>query len=277
MKVLIADDDETLRTELAELLQQGGHEASVAADGKETMQRLEGEPFDVVLMDWRMPGAAGSDLLRRVKEVRPETAIIVMTGYGSVDTAVKALKSGAVDFIEKPFEIQSIERAFQHTRKAARESQRKFRREVSLKERHQVSGRPRVAGSEDIKAAFLNYTNGTLVAHKIRSGEKTIDEDILAATLDVISNFMRTSFPMLQGKRLRSISQGDHTLVIERGKNVYLTLVIRGEESEAMRRRMRARIRDFESQNREALEHWNGDPDEVGGLDDLLSAFIPTG
>lgn len=110
MKVLIADDDTTIRMELAELLREQGHEVKVASDGAEAIRMLEAEGFDAALLDLMMPRATGLEVLRRVRVVRPRTAVIMITGQGTIDAAVEAMKTGAADFIEKPFEVEAIER-----------------------------------------------------------------------------------------------------------------------------------------------------------------------
>src|SRR6195256_5098663 len=116
MKVLVADDDATLREEVVELLRAGGHEVHAASDGNEAIRRLEAEPFDLALVDWNMPGKTGGEVLKKAREIRPQTAVIVMTGYGNVDTAVEALRSGAKDFLQKPFEADSLEKTIERIR-----------------------------------------------------------------------------------------------------------------------------------------------------------------
>lgn len=125
-----------------------------------------------------------------------------------------------------------------------------------------------------IKAVFLTYKDGTLIGAKVRPGETTIDQDLFGATLDVIQNFMRTSFPILRGKSLSSITHGNYTLVVEQARYGYLTVVLDGEESDQLRRQMRDLLLDFEEQNRKTLERWRGIPAEARGTDDVLSAFF---
>lgn len=110
MRILVADDDETLRTELMTLLQEDGHEAVAASDGGEALRLIEREAFDVALLDLKMPKATGLDILRRLRVVRPETAAVMITGQGTIDTAVEAMKAGAVDFLEKPYDVESLQR-----------------------------------------------------------------------------------------------------------------------------------------------------------------------
>ena len=113
MKILVADDDPTLRSELAELLRADGHEVDIASDGGEALERLETDPFEVALLDLVMPRATGLEILHRLQVIRPETAVVMITGHGSVDVAVEAMKGGAVDFVVKPFEIESLQRVLQ--------------------------------------------------------------------------------------------------------------------------------------------------------------------
>jgi hypothetical protein len=122
----------------------------------------------------------------------------------------------------------------------------------------------------DVKAAFLRTKQGLLVASKVRAGEKAGDEDLLVATLNIIQNFMLVSFPILKGKRLRSISQGDPTLVTETGKHLFLTVVIRGEDSRALRERMRAALKGFEDSNKALFAHWDGTVEAPQGADETL-------
>lgn len=113
MRILIADDDPTLRSELAELLRGDGHEVRVAADGREALRLLESEACDVALLDLVMPGSTGLEILKRLQGARSGTAVVMVTGHGSVDVAVEAMKAGAVDFIVKPFEVPALQRVLQ--------------------------------------------------------------------------------------------------------------------------------------------------------------------
>jgi CheY-like chemotaxis protein len=110
MRILIADDDTTLREQLSELLREDGHGVVAAADGGEALRFVEREVFDVALLDLRMPKATGLEVLHRLQVVRPETAVVMITGQGTIDTAVEAMKSGAMDFVEKPYELEALRR-----------------------------------------------------------------------------------------------------------------------------------------------------------------------
>jgi predicted regulator of Ras-like GTPase activity (Roadblock/LC7/MglB family) len=126
----------------------------------------------------------------------------------------------------------------------------------------------------DVRGAFLIYEDGTLIGAEVQPGEKVIDEDLFSATLDVIQNFMRTSFPTLRGQWLRTITHGDYTLIIERGKHTYVVLVIEGVENDQLRRQMRDTLLKFEAQNRAVLSSWRGVPSEATGTKTMLMSLL---
>ncbi len=127
----------------------------------------------------------------------------------------------------------------------------------------------------DLLNAFLIYGNGTLIASKGKEGvDQKIDDDIFGATLDAIQSFMKTSFPYLVGKWLRTVEHGDMRIIIERGQHCYLALVIQGVESDFLRRQMIEALNTFEARNRSKIVNWNGVVDELRGLDELLDSFF---
>ena len=125
----------------------------------------------------------------------------------------------------------------------------------------------------DVKGAFLTYSDGTLIFSKVAPGQAMIDEDLFGATLDVIQNFMRTSFPSLRGA-LRAIRHGEYTLVMERGRFTYLTIVLEGMENDQLRRYMRDLLLYFEEENRPILERWRGVPSDALGTDEFISSIM---
>jgi two-component system, NtrC family, response regulator AtoC len=105
-KILVADDEQNLRRVLTALLRREGHDVLQAASGLEAIEHLG--QVDVVITDLRMPGADGMEVLRTASAKHPHVPVIMITAYGSVGQAVEAIKAGAFDYIEKPFEQQSI-------------------------------------------------------------------------------------------------------------------------------------------------------------------------
>ncbi len=102
-KVLVIDDEAIVRTSCKRILSPDGYEVRLASNAFEGIKMLEEEQFDLVLTDLKMPDMDGITVLETIKQRWPQTQVIVITGYQTVDTAVKAIKLGAFDYIEKPF------------------------------------------------------------------------------------------------------------------------------------------------------------------------------
>ncbi len=101
-RILVADDEPGLRTFAAEALQDDGHVVAQAADGAEAARQLQRESYDLLITDLRMPRLDGMALLRQVRVEQPELEVIVLTAFGTVDSAVEAMKLGAFDYLQKP-------------------------------------------------------------------------------------------------------------------------------------------------------------------------------
>jgi FixJ family two-component response regulator len=106
--VLIVDDEKSIRLTLAMALEKLEVPVDQAENGEEALAMLAKKPYGLMLLDLRMPGVDGMEVLRRVSNVRPELRVVIITAYGSVDTAVEAMKLGAVDFLEKPFHAEDV-------------------------------------------------------------------------------------------------------------------------------------------------------------------------
>jgi two-component system, NtrC family, nitrogen regulation response regulator GlnG len=108
-RILIADDEDSLRWVLEKGLRQGGYEVTVAKDGPGALRAFElDEPFDLVFLDVRMPGMDGLSVLARLRELRPDVHVIVMTAHGTMDTAIQAMQRGAYDYLAKPFDLDEV-------------------------------------------------------------------------------------------------------------------------------------------------------------------------
>src|SRR5437899_1672833 len=108
-RILIADDHDALRRGLVRGLTEVGHEVDEASNGNLAIEKLHDSYFDIVLSDLKMGGSDGMDVLRTTRAMHPTTAVILMTAFGSVNTAVEAMKIGAFDYVQKPFEIEEME------------------------------------------------------------------------------------------------------------------------------------------------------------------------
>ena len=108
MKILIADDDPMQRELLSGFLEKQGYRVLTAADGQEALTLFQKEPIQLALLDHQMPGLTGDQVLERIKSSNPLVRAILITAYGAVETAVKVMKLGADDFIEKPVDLTSL-------------------------------------------------------------------------------------------------------------------------------------------------------------------------
>lgn len=121
--ILIVDDDVAVATVLAALCRQRGYLATIAADGMAALAAAETRPFDIAVVDLRMPGLSGLEVLERLKRLSPETAVVMLTAHGTIDDAVRAMRLGAAEFLQKPFDRDElffvIERALAVARRDA--------------------------------------------------------------------------------------------------------------------------------------------------------------
>jgi two-component system, NtrC family, response regulator len=106
--VLIADDEKSIVVPLRDDLEAAGHRVTAVGDGLAALERLGERPYDCVITDMRMPGLSGMDLLKQIHAQSSETEVIVVTGYGTIENAVEAMKNGACDYILKPFLNEEI-------------------------------------------------------------------------------------------------------------------------------------------------------------------------
>ena len=103
LNILIIDDDQSIRTSCRQVLSRSNYVVEVAADGHEGLELMKKRAFDILILDLKMPGIDGMDVLKRMETVSPDTIVIVITGYATVESAVQAMKAGAYDFVPKPF------------------------------------------------------------------------------------------------------------------------------------------------------------------------------
>ncbi len=108
LNLLIVDDERSIREACREVAQSLGFNAQIADSAEHAYRALDLQSFDAVLLDLRLPGAGGLDALRRIKERRPDAVVIVVTGYGTVQSAVQAMKNGAYDYVTKPFSVDEL-------------------------------------------------------------------------------------------------------------------------------------------------------------------------
>jgi two-component system, NtrC family, nitrogen regulation response regulator NtrX len=108
MKLLIIDDEKSIRNTLKEILEFEGHEVFLAADGAEGLALATSNNFEVIFSDIKMPNMDGMELLDKLSEANVESSVVMISGHGSIDTAVECIKKGAFDFIQKPLDLNRI-------------------------------------------------------------------------------------------------------------------------------------------------------------------------
>ncbi|MEK6661506.1 MAG: sigma-54 dependent transcriptional regulator, partial [candidate division NC10 bacterium] len=107
-QILVVDDEESIRWTLRKALEREGYRVVLASDGDEGLARATESGIDLVLMDIKMPGSDGLETLTRIKEIRPNLPVIIMTAFGTLQAAVQAMKRGAYDHITKPFDFDEL-------------------------------------------------------------------------------------------------------------------------------------------------------------------------
>jgi two-component system, NtrC family, response regulator AtoC len=108
IRVLVVDDEEIVRESLLGWLEKDGYRVETAPDGPTALARIAAEPWSIVLVDLKMPGMDGMQVLEETRKLRPEAVVVIMTAYATVDTAVTAMKKGAYDYLVKPFDPEEL-------------------------------------------------------------------------------------------------------------------------------------------------------------------------
>ncbi|MFN3481072.1 MAG: response regulator [Thermodesulfovibrionales bacterium] len=107
-RILVADDDEIALDVVSSLLSKEGYPVLTAKDGLEAIATLRKEHISLVISDLRMPGADGIEVLRQAMRIDPDMAVVILTAYGTLDSALEAMEEGAFDYLTKPFKVQEI-------------------------------------------------------------------------------------------------------------------------------------------------------------------------
>lgn len=138
-EILIVDDEVNIRSALVTILEKRGHRVVAVGSGEDAWAFMQRTPVDLILTDLKLPGMGGIELLRRVKDGVPETEVVVMTAYGSVETAVEAMRLGAYDYVTKPIEKERfpvvVEKALERRRLAA--ENRRLRQDLQTRKHYE--------------------------------------------------------------------------------------------------------------------------------------------
>jgi two-component system NtrC family response regulator len=138
--ILVVDDEGAQLELVGGFLRKRGFEVALAPDGQEALARVRREPFDLVLTDQKMPELSGLQLLEAVRALNPETPVIIMTAYGTIETAVAAIRAGATDYLTKPLDLDELLHRVHQTRERQRLLTENRDLRQALHERHRVEG-----------------------------------------------------------------------------------------------------------------------------------------
>ncbi|MDP1569886.1 MAG: sigma-54 dependent transcriptional regulator [Vicinamibacterales bacterium] len=207
-RILVADDHDALRRGLSLALTAAGHDVEEAPNGNAAIERLHEGYFDVVVSDLRMGGSDGMDVLRTTRSMHPATSVILMTAFGSVSTAVEAMKHGAFDYVQKPFEIEEMEVKVE---KALELKRLRHELEYLRTEQQETYDFERIIGSSDALQRVLGIvrkvakSNSTvLVRGETGTGKELIAGAIHHNSLRASRNFVKVNCAALQENLLES-------------------------------------------------------------------------
>ncbi len=148
-KVLIAEDDDIVSDVIVKFLTEEGYSVVVANNGLEAVNMLRLEDIKLVLSDLRMPGADGMEVLRSSMRINPNIAVVILTAYGTLDTALEAMNEGAYDYIVKPFVMQQLLLVVRNAFKMAMLREENEKLSDQLKETHKKFEAFRIAGVQN--------------------------------------------------------------------------------------------------------------------------------
>ena len=166
--IMVVDDERTQLEFVGGFLRKTGFEAVLMESAAHALERFRLEPFDLVLTDQRMPGMSGLDLLKQCRAVDPEVAVIVMTAYGSIETAVSAMKDGATDYLTKPLNLDELALRIERVKRSHQLLRENTELREALQERHRIEGVIGESGTgKELIAKAIHYAsarkNGPLV------------------------------------------------------------------------------------------------------------------
>ncbi len=193
-KILIIEDRESMARMLKETLEAAGYQTIISGDGQEGIKRFRQEKVDLVLTDLKLPEKDGLEVLSAVKEDNPLIPVIIMTAYGTIDVAVKAIKDGAFDFLTKPFDTDHL----LHLIKKALNNQRLIKENILLKEEFSSQlGMPTIVGKSEkiVEAARMAQKVAQTKTTVLLLGESGTGKELFARAIHCLSP--RKDFPFV--------------------------------------------------------------------------------
>ena len=184
--LLIVDDEQSYRQLLTLVFQGDGHNIRTAANGREAVKLLQEEPANLIISDVKMPDMDGIEMLRAVREFLPDTAVVLMTAFASVETAREAFKLGADDFIQKPFDVEELKLIVKKAleKQALIDENRAFKRA----QRERGSIKNIIGNSDKMKAIFqMIETVAEVQSTVLVTGESGTGKELVARAIHDLS------------------------------------------------------------------------------------------
>jgi DNA-binding NtrC family response regulator len=181
-RILVVDDDIGMRETLEAVLTADGYDVAVASNGEEALSSIRQNSFDLMLLDNKMPDHMGTDLIPAIKQISPDTVVIIMTAFGTIKTAVESVKKGAFNFITKPFELDEVRLSIRQVvemQKLARENtelRRMLKENVVLKEI--VGTSPKIQAVFEVIKKVVDYDVTILICGESGTGKELVAQAI---------------------------------------------------------------------------------------------------
>ncbi len=190
--ILIVDDEESVRNSLAGVMRDEGYEVVIAASGREGIDLLQEAQPSLALLDIAMPDMDGIETLQRIRELRPDLPVIMVTGHGTIETAVKTTKMGAYDFIVKPPELEHLTLVVKHGIEESRLREENESLKRTIERRYDIVGESDKIRALKQQIALAGPTNGWVLIH----GESGTGKELVARAIHRASR--RTAGPFIE-------------------------------------------------------------------------------
>jgi DNA-binding NtrC family response regulator len=189
----LIDDEPVIHDVLGQLLTSEGYEVEISASGEEALEKFPSQSFDVILLDLLMPGMDGIEVLRRIKKVDPLAPVIIITAYGSVESAIAAMKIGALDYVQKPFKHDDLLLAIEKAVERKRLQDENIRLKDELRQRY---GFANIIGKSQAMKSVFDLVKAAAPTRStiLLQGESGTGKELVARALHLNSNRAEAPF-----------------------------------------------------------------------------------